>query len=67
MDPLKIFAIAVFLIMYILMIVLPKGRAVIALCAAAAMVIGKVLPIGKHRRLPVRLVCLGTCIIPIPF
>lgn len=43
----KIFAIAVFLIMYVLMIILPKRRAVVALSAAAIMVIGRVLPLGK--------------------
>lgn len=43
----KIFAIAVFCIMYILMIILPKRRAIVALVAAAIMVIGQVLPIGK--------------------
>ena len=47
MDLIKIFAIAVFLVMYILMIVLPKRRAIVALCAAAIMVIGQVLPISK--------------------
>lgn len=43
----KLFAIAVFCIMYILMIILPKRRAIVALAAAAIMVIGQVLPIGK--------------------
>ena len=41
----KLFAIAVFLIMYILMIVLPKRRAIVALIAASLMVIGQVLPL----------------------
>ncbi len=43
----KIFAIAIFLVMYILMIVLPKRRAIVALCAAAIMVIAQVLPVSK--------------------
>lgn len=43
----KIFAIVVFLIMYILMIVLPKRRAIVALVAAAVMLIAKVLPLGS--------------------
>ena len=47
MDLLKIFAIAVFLIMYILMIVLPKRRAIVALCAAVVMVVGRALPVSK--------------------
>ena len=41
----KLFAIAVFHIMYILMIVLPKRRAIVALIAASLMVIGQVLPL----------------------
>ena len=43
----KLFAIAVFLIMYILMIVLPKRRAIVALIAATIMIIGQVLPLGE--------------------
>ncbi len=43
----KIFAIVVFLIMYLLMIVLPKRRAIVALVAAAVMLIAKVLPLGS--------------------
>ena len=43
----KIFAIVVFLIMYLLMIVLPKRRAIVALVAAAVMLIAKVLPLGN--------------------
>ena len=43
----KIFAIALFLIMYILMVLLPKRRAIVALSAAAIMVIARVLPLSK--------------------
>ncbi len=43
----KYIAIGIFLIMYILMIVLPKRRAVVALSAAALMVIAQVLPLGS--------------------
>ncbi len=43
----KIFAIAVFVLMYVLMIILPKRRAIVALAAAAVMLIGQVLPLGK--------------------
>ena len=43
----KIFAIVVFLIMYLLMIVLPKRRAIVALIAAVVMLIAKVLPLGS--------------------
>ena len=43
----KYIAIGIFLIMYILMIVLPKRRAIVALVAAAVMVIAKVLPLGS--------------------
>ncbi|MBR4947281.1 MAG: arsenic transporter [Clostridiales bacterium] len=43
----KIFAIVVFLIMYLLMIVLPKRRAIVALVAAAVMLIAKVMPLGN--------------------
>ena len=43
----KTIAIAIFLVMYILMIVLPKRRAIVALCAATIMVIAQVLPVGK--------------------
>ena len=43
----KYIAIGIFLIMYILMIVLPKRRAIVALSAAALMVICQILPIGK--------------------
>ena len=43
----KTIAIAIFLVMYVLMIVLPKRRAIVALCAATIMVIAQVLPVGK--------------------
>lgn len=43
----KYIAIGIFLIMYILMIVLPKRRAIVALSAAALMVVCQILPIGK--------------------
>jgi len=43
----KIFAIAVFVLMYVLMIILPKRRAIVALAAAVVMLIGQVLPLGK--------------------
>ena len=43
----KYLAIGIFLIMYILMIVLPKRRAIVALSAAALMVICQILPLGK--------------------
>lgn len=43
----KYIAIGVFLIMYILMIVLPKRRAVVALSAAVIMVAAQVLPVSK--------------------
>ena len=43
----KIIAIIIFLIMYILMVVLPKRRAVVALTAAVIMIAGQILPISK--------------------
>lgn len=43
----KIIAIIIFLIMYILMVVLPKRRAVVALTAAVIMIAGQILPIAK--------------------
>ncbi len=43
----KIFAIAVFVVMYLLMIILPKRRAIVALAAAAIMLIGQVLPLSN--------------------
>ena len=43
----KYIAIGIFLIMYVLMIVLPKRRAIVALSAAALMVICQILPLGK--------------------
>ena len=43
----KYLAIGIFLIMYILMIVLPKRRAIVALVAAAVMIIAGVLPLGS--------------------
>ena len=43
----KIFAIAVFVLMYVLMIILPKRRAIVALAAAAVMLIGQVLPLSN--------------------
>ena len=43
----KYIAIAIFLVMYILMIVLPKRRAIVALIAAVVMVAVKILPISK--------------------
>ena len=43
----KYIAIGIFLVMYILMIVLPKRRAIVALSAAALMVICQILPLGK--------------------
>lgn len=43
----KIIAIIIFVLMYVLMVVLPKRRAIVALSAAAIMVIAQVLPIGK--------------------
>ena len=43
----KIFAVALFLIMYILMVLLPKRRAIVALSAAVIMVVTRVLPLSK--------------------
>lgn len=43
----KIIAIVIFVLMYILMVVLPKRRAIVALSAAAIMIIAQILPIGK--------------------
>lgn len=43
----KIFAIVLFIVMYVLMVLLPKRRAIVALSAAAIMVIARVLPISK--------------------
>ena len=43
----KIIAIVIFVLMYVLMVILPKRRAIVALSAAAIMVIAQVLPIGK--------------------
>ena len=43
----KYIAIGIFLVMYVLMIVLPKRRAIVALSAAALMVICQILPLGK--------------------
>ena len=43
----KIIAIIIFVLMYVLMVILPKRRAIVALSAAAIMVIAQVLPIGK--------------------
>ena len=43
----KIIAIVIFVLMYVLMVVLPKRRAIVALSAAAIMVIAQVLPISK--------------------
>ena len=43
----KFIAIGIFLVMYILMIVLPKRRAIVALCAAVLMVVVRALPIEK--------------------
>ena len=43
----KIIAIAIFLIMYVLMIVLPKRRAIVALVAATIMVALQILPLSK--------------------
>ena len=43
----KTIAIVIFLVMYILMIVLPKRRAIVALCAAVIMVAAQILPVGK--------------------
>ena len=43
----KIIAIVLFLVMYLLMIILPKRRAIVALSAAAIMVIAQVLPLSK--------------------
>jgi Na+/H+ antiporter NhaD/arsenite permease-like protein len=47
MDLTKIIAIALFLVMYILMIVLPKRRAIVALVAAVIMVAARILPLSK--------------------
>ena len=47
MDLTKIIAIALFLVMYILMIVLPKRRAIVALVTATIMVIARILPFSK--------------------
>ena len=44
---LKYVAIAIFLIMYVLMIVLPKRRAIVALVAAVIMVAAQILPVSK--------------------
>ena len=44
---LKYIAIAIFLIMYVLMIVLPKRRAIVALVAAVIMVAAQILPLNK--------------------
>lgn len=43
----KIIAIVIFVLMYVLMVVLPKRRAIVALSAAAIMIIAQILPIGK--------------------
>ena len=43
----KIIAIVIFLVMYILMVVLPKRRAIVALSAAVLMVVLQILPLGK--------------------
>lgn len=43
----KIIAIIIFVLMYVLMVILPKRRAIVALSAAAIMIIAQVLPIGK--------------------
>lgn len=43
----KIIAIVIFVLMYVLMVVLPKRRAIVALSAAAIMIIAQILPVGK--------------------
>lgn len=43
----KIIAIIIFVLMYVLMVILPKRRAIVALSAAAIMIIAQILPIGK--------------------
>ena len=47
MNLTKIIAISIFLVMYLLMIILPKRRAIVALSAAAIMVAAQILPLGK--------------------
>ncbi len=47
MEPLKIAAIAIFVVTYVLLMVLPKVRAYIALGAAAVFVIIGVMPVGE--------------------
>ena len=47
MELTKYIAIGIFLVMYILMIVLPKRRAIVALVAATVMVAAKILPVSK--------------------
>ena len=47
MPPLKIFAIVLFILMYVLMVLLPKYRPVVAITAAVIYVAAGVLPITK--------------------
>ena len=47
MDLNKIIAISLFLVMYVLMIVLPKRRAIVALAAAVIMIVARILPVNK--------------------
>ncbi|MBR3141709.1 MAG: arsenic transporter [Clostridiales bacterium] len=47
MNLTKIIAISIFLVMYLLMIILPKRRAIVALSAATIMVAAQILPLGK--------------------
>ena len=47
MNLTKIIAISIFLVMYLLMIILPKRRAIVALSAAAIMVAAQILPLSK--------------------
>ena len=47
MSDLKVFAIILFVVMYILLILLPKFRPVVALVAAAIYVVAGVLPVDK--------------------
>ena len=47
MPPLKIFAIVLFILMYVLMVLLPKYRPVVAITAAVIYVAAGVLPISK--------------------
>lgn len=47
MPDLKLFAIILFVAMYVLLVALPKFRPVVALAAAAIYVVSGVLPVDK--------------------